>query len=83
MDRKYGLTAKGKPRLRRPKRSAKDIGDPQSEENRYTVKLNGRVPRELAERFSACVKDMDGVTQSSVLTEFMEDFLSKNEAGPD
>lgn len=71
------LTARGSPRIRRPMRSAAELGaDPKSEEHRYDVKIGGRVPRELRDQFVECAKSRDQ-SQSAALVEAITDYLAK------
>ena len=72
------LTARGRPRIRRPMRSAAELGaDPKSEEHRYDVKIGGRVPRELRDQFVERAKSRDQ-SQSAALVEAITDYLAKH-----
>ncbi len=74
------LTVRGTPRIRRPKRSRDELGgDPNDESNRYDVKLGGRVPRELRDRFNRFIESHDKLTQGEALAEALLDFLEKYE----
>ena len=75
-------TARGTPRVRRPKRTRDEVGgDPNAEANKYEVKLGGRVPRDLRDRFIACVEADENLTQGEALTEALEDYLDKHDCG--
>lgn len=73
------LTTRGTRRIRRRYRSREEIGgDPNKEENKYDVKLGGRVPRELRDRFVELTKQ-EFPTQTAALTEAIEDFLKMDD----
>jgi hypothetical protein len=77
---KFGFTKAGTPRLRRSMRSASELGgDPNSEENRYEVKLGGRIDRDLRDHFLEVVKAR-GVPQGRALELAIQYFIEHPEA---
>ena len=73
------LTARGTPRIRRPKRSREELdGDPHAEANMFEVKLGARIPRELRDEFVAATKK-NGMTQTIALTQAIEEYLDRLE----
>ena len=76
---KSDLTARGTPRIRRRKRSREEIGgDPHAEANRVNVKIGGRIPVELRDKFLHYANSC-GLSQGKVLTRAIEDFIKKHE----
>lgn len=71
------LTKRGTPRIRRKYRSREEIGgDPHKEEHKLDVKLGGRVPRDLRDRFVE-LANREFPTQSAALTEAIAEFVQK------
>lgn len=77
-DKDLELTARGTPRIYKPRRSEEEIAaDPHGNKTRENRQLGGRICPRLRESFQDCVKRLK-IQQGTAVTEAITDFLKKH-----